>query len=90
MEQDNFLQENQAVPVITPVKWMLYAIVASLPLIGFIMLLVWAFSNDGRVVRQNWAKGMLLYAVLLIVLYALFFVLFGAAMFAAAAGNGSY
>lgn len=89
MEQDQFLQQRQAEPVITPVKWMIYFIVTSIPVIGTIMLLIWAFSNDGRLTRQNWAKGMLLFYVVMIILSIIIFVIFGAGIMALAAANES-
>ena len=89
MEQDQFLQQRQAEPVITPSKWVLYFLVTSLPLIGTIMLIVWAFSDDGRPTRQNWAKGMLLFYVIMLVLTLVIFIIFGAAIMAFAASNGT-
>ncbi|KQC34191.1 hypothetical protein AAU57_13235 [Nonlabens sp. YIK11] len=89
MESDQFLQHHQTEPVITPMKWVLYFLVTSLPIIGTVLLLVWAFSNDGRPTRQNWAKGMLLFYVLTIIVLGLLFLLFGAAILAAAASNES-
>ena len=89
MEQDQFLQHPQAEPRITPMKWLLYLIVTSIPLIGTVMLFVWAFSDDGRPNRQNWAKGMLLFYVLMLVLTIVIFVIFGAAIMAAGAANSA-
>ncbi|GGZ59366.1 hypothetical protein [Mesonia mobilis] len=75
---------------ITPGKWALYIFVAGLPLIGLIMLLVWAFSSDTNTTRQNWAKGMLLLYVIVIALAILMSIFFGglAAMFGSMAGSG--
>jgi len=64
---------------ISPGKWALYIFISGIPLVGFIMLLVWAFGNDNNITRQNWAKGMLLIMLIVIILYVLFFVLLGGA-----------
>ena len=41
--------------------WVINMIVVSLPVIGLIMLLVWAFSDDTNIHKKNWAKGMLIF-----------------------------
>jgi len=89
MEQDNFATPEHHQPEIKPLKWTLYLFVASIPLVGFIMLLVWAFGNDGNKVRSNWAKGTLIYAAIMFALYIVIFLIFGAAL-AAAAGSGNF
>ena len=89
MEQDNFTSQTSINAEIKPLKWTLYLFVASIPLVGIIMLLVWAFGNDGNRVRSNWAKGTLIYAAFVLILYILFAILFGAAMLAAAS-SGDY
>jgi hypothetical protein len=89
MQQDNFTNPVPAQPEIKPLKWTLYIFVASLPLIGFIMLLIWAFGNDANKVRSNWAKGMLILFVIAIVLYFILFAIFGAAILAGL-GSGEY
>lgn len=50
-QPSQFNQEAQ--PGITPWKWALYVFVAGLPLVGLIMLLVWAFGSDPNVIRRN-------------------------------------
>ena len=82
MENDNFTNPVPTQPEIKPIKWALYHLVASIPLVGSIMLFVWGFGNDGNRVRSNWAKGMLILIAILIVLYFLIFLVFGAAILA--------
>ncbi|MBA80427.1 MULTISPECIES: hypothetical protein [unclassified Leeuwenhoekiella] len=55
-------------------RWALYIFISSIPIVGFIMLLVWAFSSSENLHLQEWAKGKLLIAliVLIIVLGFLF------------------
>ena len=58
-------------------EWALYIFLTSLPLIGLILLLVWAFSDSGNVNRREWARGYLLLFVIGIVIILLFLFLFG-------------
>ncbi len=58
-------------------QWALNIFLASLPLIGLILLLVWAFGSDGNIHRKSWAKGMLLIFVIGIILSFLIMVVFG-------------
>lgn len=82
---------NPATNHISPKKWCLYIFVSGLPLIGLILLLVWAFSDDNNPNRKTWAQGMLLVYLIGIVLGFLFFIIFGAALFAGFSGmEGSY
>jgi len=48
--------------------WMISIFIASLPLVGIIMLFVWTFSNNVPETKANWAKAMLLWTLILIVL----------------------
>jgi len=78
--------ENQRIqphptPQITPGKWALYIFVSGIPLVGLIMLLIWAFSNDDKPTRKNWAKGMLLIWVIIIIIYILLFFFIGGTAF---------
>jgi len=64
--------------------WALTIFISSLPLIGFIMLLVWAFGNERNIHKKNWAKGSLLIALIgLIIVFFFLFVFGGLAMLAA-------
>jgi heme/copper-type cytochrome/quinol oxidase subunit 2 len=70
--------------------WLITLVITCIPLVGFIMLFVWAFSDSGPVARRNWAKAGLILAAILIVVYILIAILFGAAFIAAASGGGAY
>lgn len=39
--------------------WALYIFLSTIPIIGLILLLVWALG-DGNIHRRNWARGMFL------------------------------
>tara|TARA_R110002020_G_scaffold475481_2_gene710476 strand:+ start:628 stop:885 length:258 start_codon:yes stop_codon:yes gene_type:complete len=58
-------------------EWAINIFLASLPILGLILLLVWAFRDNGNIHRKEWAKGRLLIAVLGFVLVMMFLFLFG-------------
>lgn len=68
---------NENPPPLTPGQYALYIFLGGLPLVGIILLLVWAFGGDGNIHRTNWAKGMLLITLISIALVALIFIFFG-------------
>jgi len=64
-------------------EWALTVFISTLPLIGFIMLLVWAFGDDANIHKKNWAKGSLLLTLIgLIIVFFFLFVFGGLAMLA--------
>lgn len=58
-------------------EWALTIFISSLPLIGFIMLLVWAFGDESNIHKKNWAKGSLLIALIVFIIVFFFLFLFG-------------
>ena len=58
-------------------------LITAIPLVGFIMLFVWAFGNGTNESKANWAKASLIWFAIIIGIYVLFALIFGAAMFAA-------
>ena len=73
--------ENQnTAPVMSVKEWVITLIITALPIIGIIMLFVWAFSSGNNPNKSNWAKGALVLAAIMIVLYILIFAIFGAAL----------
>ncbi|CAI8349101.1 MAG: Uncharacterised protein [Polaribacter sp. SA4-10] len=60
--------------------WIITMIVTAIPLVGFIMLFVWAFSSDTNLSKKNWAKAALIFYAIIMVLYFLFFASIIAAM----------
>jgi len=60
-----------------PKEWAITIFIASLPLIGIIMLLIWAFSEDSNIHKKNWAKGTLILWIIGFILAFAFLFLFG-------------
>lgn len=82
MENENIERSVTNSTVITtssPVKvgeWIWTILIASIPLVGLIMLFVWAFSAGENPSKANWAKAMLLWMLIGCVLAGLIMLLF--------------
>ena len=58
-------------------EWALTIFISGLPVVGLIMLLVWAFSDDTNIHKKNWSKGSLLIMLLVLIIVFSFMFLFG-------------
>ena len=63
--------------------WLITLIITAIPLVGFIMLFVWAFGSDTNENKANWAKATLIIYAIVFALSLIFMAIFGATMFAA-------
>ncbi len=63
--------------------WLITLLIMAIPLVGLIMLFVYAFGNGENVNKQNWAKAQLILLAIVFGLFFLFFLIFGS-LFAAA------
>lgn len=79
--------ENQQNTVMSVKDWLITLIITALPFIGIIMLFVWAFGSGTNQSKQNWAKAALLLFAIMIVLYIIIAVVFGAAFLASSGGG---
>lgn len=61
--------------------WFITLLITAIPLVGFIMLFVWAFSGNTNVNKANWAKATLLWMLILLILGLILGGIFGVAMF---------
>lgn len=77
---DNSLQGNQTVSL---GDWIGTMILTYIPLVGTIMLFVWAFGGGAKPSKRNYARASLIIAVVVFVLSIIFSIIFGA-IFAAA------
>ncbi len=64
-------------------EWVLTILISAIPLVGLIMLFVWAFGSGTNESKANWAKATLIWIAIIIVIYVLFALIFGAALLAA-------
>ncbi|MCK5678206.1 MAG: hypothetical protein KAH72_06995 [Flavobacteriaceae bacterium] len=70
-------QEQTNAQVLSVKDWAITIFITSLPLIGLVMLLVWAFSDDTNINKKNWAKGNLLIMLIILAIMFAFLFLFG-------------
>jgi len=64
--------ETQAQPQVLSVKdWIITLLITAIPLVGIIMLFVWAFGSNENPNKSNWAKALLVWTAIGIVLTVL-------------------
>jgi hypothetical protein len=76
------LEDQNKMPM-TVKDWLLTFLIIAIPVVGIVMLFVYAFGNNGNVNRQNWAKAQLILLAIVIALLVLCMIVFGS-IFAAA------
>ena len=62
------LSHQENTPAMSYKEWALTIFLASLPMIGFILVLVWAFDSSTNIHKKNWAKGNLLIMVIVMIM----------------------
>lgn len=72
------VQDNR---VITTGEWFVTMLITAIPLVGIIMLFVWAFGSSANPNKTNWAKAALIWTAIAIFLYIIIFAVFGFALF---------
>lgn len=53
--------ENQQTNVLSTKDWVITLLISFIPMVGFIMLFVWAFGSNENPNKANWAKAMLIW-----------------------------
>ena len=56
--------------------WIITLIITYIPLIGFIMLFVWAFGDGTHPSKKSWAQALLIMVAISIILAIVFFLIF--------------
>jgi len=56
--------QNKEMQAVSTGEWVLTLFIASLPLIGLVMLFVWAFSDNTHPSKANFAKASLIWMVI--------------------------
>ena len=86
MSNHDLLDEprTRAVSIMTTGDWLVTMLLTFIPIVGLVLLFVWAFSSDTNPNKANWAKATLIWAVILTGLYFLLFMV----LFAGAAAGG--
>ena len=86
MSELNQNANNQPVSV---GDWVITYIITLIPLVGFIMLFVWAFGSNTKTSKANWAKAALILFAIGVVLSILISVIFGVGIISMLSGGGS-
>ena len=72
--------QDQRTSVLSVKDWVITLIITAIPLVGFIMLFVWGFGSGTNENKANFAKGALIVYAIMIGIYILFMLVFGAAI----------
>ena len=64
-------------PPISISEWLVNYLLLAIPLVGIIMLFMWAFGDERNETKKNWAKAHLILVGIVVLLYA--FILIGIA-----------
>jgi hypothetical protein len=65
--------ENQNYQPMTIGEWLITFIITYIPIVGIVMLFVWAFSDGNHPSKKSWAQAMLILFAIAIVLAIIFF-----------------
>jgi hypothetical protein len=60
--------------------WFIAMLITAIPLVGLIMLLIWAFGSNTNVNKANWAKASLIWMVIGLIIGFFVFMIMGAAI----------
>jgi hypothetical protein len=66
------IQNQQGEQPVTLGEWMITMLITAIPLVGIIMLFVWAFGSGTNTSKANWAKASLLWIVIGVVIGLVF------------------
>lgn len=56
--------------------WIITFLITAIPLVGFIMLFVWAFGSGHNLNKSNYAKAVLIFTAIILILYFIIFAMF--------------
>lgn len=71
-------------------EWVITYLILLVPCVNIVMMFVWAFSKNEKKSKSNFFKVQLIVLGIMVVLYFLFFLIFGAAILAGTQGVSSY
>lgn len=74
-------------PVMSVKDWIIASIIVAIPVVGFIMLFVWAFGDGTNPNKANWAKASLLFLLIAMIFgFLIFSIVGGMALFSMSEG----
>lgn len=68
-------------PVVSIGDWVITIFIASIPIVNLIMLFIWGFGDNTNRNKANWAKATLIWIAVMVVIYILIAIAFGAFFF---------
>ena len=77
------MENHETAPVMSLKDWVITLLITLIPMVGFIMLFVWGFSDSANPNKKNWARAALIMLAISTVLYFILFGLFFGSMMAA-------
>jgi hypothetical protein len=76
MDQQLPVGQQEQAPVMSMKDWIITLLISYIPLVGLIMLIVWAFDSNTNPNKKNWAKASLIWMLIGIGIAIIFLVLF--------------
>ena len=80
MENLDQIQKPSEQPVSVG-DWLITILLMAIPLVGFIMLFIWAFGGNTPASKANWAKATLVWMLICIALTIVILILFAGVIF---------
>ena len=77
MEQQNYIPPQRQFKSLTVGDWLITFLIQAIPVVGFIMLFVWAFGGDTHPSKKTWAQATLIFMAIVVVLTIIVFILIG-------------
>ena len=62
-------------------NWMLTIFLTVIPIVGIVMLFIWSFSAETPLTKKNWARAVLIWKAIEIILFIIFLSVFGTLLF---------
>lgn len=84
---ESFENQNPLEAPMSVKDWLFTLLIMAIPMVGIIMLFIYAFGNGQNVNKQNWAKAQLIMMAIVFGLVVLGLILFGSIFAIAAANN---
>ena len=68
--------------------WLITLLLMAIPVVGIVMLFIYAFGNGENINKKNWAKAQLIMIAIIIGLFVVGAIVFGSIFAAAMASRG--
>lgn len=81
------VQQTGTAPVMSIKEWLITLIIIAIPVVGFVMAIIWAIQADNPN-KRNYFIAFWIFTAIMMVLMIVFMLIFGATIFSmSAAGN---